>query len=813
METAGGRCVKLDVGQRIMYPDIYNTVQGRNLTGKVGLFPVSYTTPAPPTTPVFSSPNDGIESGVVHSGQKTVDTPEQTDYSLPETDTNHIIAPVPKITCTQLLNGSHHDFDVTNEPDPLPVVDQVMKATLTDVQKAIEQLGRNRSDNDGNRSFSFVSSQDDRGTDTDTDLDLSDLDSGIGGNDREDVLGWQKDARMKLAEKARKAVEEAKKLEVMMGGQGKASERRPAAPPIEVEMSDESEDEIEYEGYTTRTMPSAFQDIPEEDNENGLDVDGTSVSSPSKRLLPLKDEAQSETATATQTSFPVTSFPSKPAVAAGSYPAVENPELQPNTRHSTSSIQSTHNNCRDTKPENPTPDVEHARTTSLSLQGYTDASSSPRSSPVVVASSLPPLPRERPPPITVTVQSKHTSVASVKSHISSLHRDISSIPTSSLELTSLQDSSPDAIPLHQVNSIATNTIGSTAKTIDINATGAITATATTLVSPPLSAASPSSGPISTLPTPPPVVDEKTTKKEKVHPSDWVLEDVVEWLKSKGFDQDVCDKFVGTLSSPIISGLHSNVPFIIEQEITGDVLLELDANLLKTEIGIMAFGKRVRISNAIAELRRPPSISYSDHNVAGVEGPPMVLSTPITPQSQGHSRQQSQSYSHHSFTGSVSVQGVPGHQHSGSIQSSSGGPFGFTGSGYGLNGFGIMGHQSQSGGSQQSGGGFFSNLPISSEDSPLHDSVATGKADGEIGNINGIGLGISDSSGYLVCFVRYLPSCRFLIDVSRNLSRQILHSHLPTMYSNHLLQPVLSPPIPQDPEQMQLRTQELCPIAK
>lgn len=57
--------------------------------------------------------------------------------------------------------------------------------------------------------------------------------------------------------------------------------------------------------------------------------------------------------------------------------------------------------------------------------------------------------------------------------------------------------------------------------------------------------------------------------------------------------------------------------MIEQEITGDVLLELDANLLKTEIGIMAFGKRVRISNAIAELRRPLSISYSDHDVAGI----------------------------------------------------------------------------------------------------------------------------------------------------------------------------------------------------
>lgn len=250
---------------------------------------------------------------------------------------------------------------------------------------------------------------------------------------------------------------------------------------------------------------------------------------------------------------------------------------------------------------------------------------------------------------------------------------------------------------------------------------------------------------------------------------------------------------------------------IEQEITGDVLLELDANLLKTEIGIMAFGKRVRISNAIAELRRPPSLSYSD--VAGVEGPTMVLPTPITPQSQGHSRQQSQSYSHHSFAGSASVQGAPGHHYSGSIQNSSGGPLGFTGPGYGLNGFGSMAYHSQSGGLQQPGGGFFSSLPISSEDGPLHDSVATGKTDGEISNTNGIGLGISDSSGYLVRSVRCLSSCRFLIDFCRNLALHISRSHLPTMYSNHLLPLVPSSPIPQDPERMQQKTQELFPMAK
>ncbi|OSX59554.1 hypothetical protein POSPLADRAFT_1089639, partial [Postia placenta MAD-698-R-SB12] len=69
-----------------------------------------------------------------------------------------------------------------------------------------------------------------------------------------------------------------------------------------------------------------------------------------------------------------------------------------------------------------------------------------------------------------------------------------------------------------------------------------------------------------------------------HPSEWTVDQVVEWLRWKGFDEGVCEKFT-------------------EQEITGDVLLELDANVLKTEIGIVAFGKRARIVNAIAELRR------------------------------------------------------------------------------------------------------------------------------------------------------------------------------------------------------------------
>ena len=77
----------------------------------------------------------------------------------------------------------------------------------------------------------------------------------------------------------------------------------------------------------------------------------------------------------------------------------------------------------------------------------------------------------------------------------------------------------------------------------------------------------------------------------VHPADWNVDEVIDWLRSKGFDEDSCKKFA-------------------EQEITGDVLLDLDVSVLKSEIGIIAYGKRMRIANAIAELRRPPSVMSS-----------------------------------------------------------------------------------------------------------------------------------------------------------------------------------------------------------
>lgn len=103
----------------------------------------------------------------------------------------------------------------------------------------------------------------------------------------------------------------------------------------------------------------------------------------------------------------------------------------------------------------------------------------------------------------------------------------------------------------------------------------------------------------------------------------------------------------------LTNINININFFqTEQEISGDVLLELDVNLLKSEIGIVAFGKRKRIANAITDLRRPPSIEYSDHQLPFTQ---LHHSNSLT---RSNSRTQSQSRSLPGMTPTSTV----GHVH-------------------------------------------------------------------------------------------------------------------------------------------------------
>ena len=156
-----------------------------------------------------------------------------------------------------------------------------MKATMTDVQEAIEQLGRKN--RDGGGSFSFASTRDgdttDRDLDTDRDTDAEN--DGTGDN------AWHKDARHNLAEKARAAQAEVVATEAKTEAAATAavgtdpipeatptpttSTMRTAQPPIEVEMSDESEGEDDEDTHAvnahTHFPRRHHADISEEEDE------------------------------------------------------------------------------------------------------------------------------------------------------------------------------------------------------------------------------------------------------------------------------------------------------------------------------------------------------------------------------------------------------------------------------------------------------------------------------------------------------------------------------------------------------------------
>ncbi|KZT52535.1 hypothetical protein CALCODRAFT_424552, partial [Calocera cornea HHB12733] len=68
------------------------------------------------------------------------------------------------------------------------------------------------------------------------------------------------------------------------------------------------------------------------------------------------------------------------------------------------------------------------------------------------------------------------------------------------------------------------------------------------------------------------------------PSSWTTDYVVAWLSRRGFDSAI------------------EAAFLVH-DISGDVLLSLDLRVMKEELGIAAYGKRVRLGKAIAELRR------------------------------------------------------------------------------------------------------------------------------------------------------------------------------------------------------------------
>ena len=336
----------------------------------------------------------------------------------------------------------------------------MMKATMTDVQKAIEQLGRDDAgdDGDGAMSFSFASTRDGANTEnSDTDFDLSDFEgTGINGNDGED---WHKGARRKLAAKAKRAIEDAEKLESMMGNNENG--RRAIAPPIEVDFSDESEAEDDADLTKSSNFHRDHPHIPEEDENVGTDGEATAATegtrySPFDSLSTAdvfatpKDET--DISTATNSSFPASQSP------VPTQPLPEEPEKKPPTTE---------------KDIYPSP-ISPPTTALPNIQRMLNRSNTPVRE---ISNGLP-------------------SLASV-GHISSKHNSIissSSAPGMLVNAAQVQQQ-------------------------------------------------PNSPPVFTRPTSIPASTTVQGRNE-TPPIEWSVNEVVDWLKSKGFDQDVCDKFIG-----------------------------------------------------------------------------------------------------------------------------------------------------------------------------------------------------------------------------------------------------------------------------
>ena len=368
----------------------------------------------------------------------------------------------------------------------------MMRATMTDVQRAIEQLGRN--DRDGARSFSFASSHGDYSERSETETeDEHDADA-----DADDELGWHKDARAKLAQRAKRENEQR---------QAREAEEQPRAmiPPIDVEVSDESDADDEESPASPRKHPQ-YPRITEEDEdaeespakESPVEQNSSDNIVPSDKYL-VPDETDLPTATAL-------TFP------------------DPSPVHSSITLST---------PTNPP--VQITEPTPAETPATPDPA--PVVAPVVVSEPAPAtMPSLAPASVPIPA-----SPITLETPNHPMPPAIAPTPSTIKVAEQLPFASPSALPSPTTSSTGSYAVSSAAGAGIQQALTPAT-TAGSLLTPQQSGTN----------TP------DLAKKQPAHPSEWTVDDVVEWLKSKGFDQGVCDKFVGTLD-PSCAACHRLTP--------------------------------------------------------------------------------------------------------------------------------------------------------------------------------------------------------------------------------------------------------------
>ena len=420
--------------------------KGRTENGSVGLFPQTFTTPdLPEVTP----------------------TPPVVEPHEPEPEPH---SPTVLQTLREEPEGSMSspNPDSINSFTPLVADGEVMHATMTDVQKAIEQLGRH--DGDGTRSFSFASS---RG---EGDGDWTDRDS---VTDTEgETVGWRLSARQRLAENARIVNEESA---------GPSTPMRISAPPIEVELSDESEaedDEHSARLYDGSPYIRHHPHIPEEVEET---VQPSIKAAPSNRSVELD--------------------PGTPVVASDTY-IVPSPGV-----------------VADDLPTATLP----ARSF-LKEQDQCPTAASPKPDPTPT--------REPEPEVKLEPQPEGVSPAQIP------------LPTSPPPVNGISLSSPPSTPPPVVSPVLvppvspTNTPSQGARTHVFHQPGTPSSSTITSIGIQQALGTPTKpqSPFRLLSSEAPILDKPALSSNPT--AEWTVDEVVDWLKGKGIDQGTCDKFIG-----------------------------------------------------------------------------------------------------------------------------------------------------------------------------------------------------------------------------------------------------------------------------
>jgi len=337
-----------------------------------------------------------------------------------------------------------------------------MAATMTDIQAAIDQLGQHR--NDDGRSMSFASTRDDRGSEVGHDLDDDDdLDGGE----------WHSGARRRLFEGLN------------------AVDGRHATPPVDVEMSDESDDGHPHAHHNDDAHPA--RSPSKETHSNSTKVqprDTHAVLHHSPSPLPSSGHSSS-------TDQPLTlEGASKANVPPSDAPELPQAEID---LHSPSRSPASPSHSQEPPQGVPTPAQSDTQPTTpnavtLPIQ------------PVPDSLSVPSISHTLAPPSAPTLKSYHSAPA--------LPQPNSTIP---------ETNSSRFHPFPPTSNLVTTAINSPSSAA------------------PWSAAS--------------TVPSGSSAVKKTHPSEWTIEQVVEWARNRGFDESVCAKLQGSfflpLPSPII----------------------------------------------------------------------------------------------------------------------------------------------------------------------------------------------------------------------------------------------------------------------